>query len=399
MDLLPRCEAEQRVSRLQARMREASLDAVFVFQNADLFYFCGTVQSGLLCIPPSGEPIYLVQKSLTRARAESPWTRLTGMPNPKKAPDLLAAEGVTALGHVGLELDVLPANHLFRLQRLFPATEFVDTSDAIRTIRMIKSPYEAAQIRQAAAMLARAFREIPGWLRPGIREIELASRLEGFLREQRHQGLIRMRSFNGEMAYGALSAGPSASYPTCFAGPVGFVGLYPAIPNGAGDRPLSPGDTLMADIVGGYGGYIADKTRTFALPPVAPDLREAHDFVLDLMTEIEGSLKPGVICEDIYNQCLARIEESPYTEGFMGVGDSRVRFLGHGVGLELDELPVLAPGFDMPLETGMTIAVEPKIFFPGRGGVGIENTYLITESGFENLTDFPEEILMAEISP
>jgi Xaa-Pro aminopeptidase len=246
-------------------------------------------------------------------------------------------------------------------------------------------------------MLALAFRKIPGWLRPGIREIELAALLEGFLREQRHQGIIRMRSFNGEMGYGALSGGSSASHPTCFAGPVGFVGLYPAIPNGAGDRPLATGDTLMADIVGGYGGYIADKTRTFGLAPLAPDLREAHSFVLDLMAEIEGSLKPGTVCEDIYSRAVARVEKSPYADGFMGVGDSSVRFVGHGVGLELDELPVLAPGFTMPLEPGMTIAVEPKIFFPGRGGVGIENTYLITDSGFENLTAFPEEILIAGI--
>jgi Xaa-Pro aminopeptidase len=77
----------------------------------------------------------------------------------------------------------------------------------------------------------------------------------------------------------------------------------------------------------------------------------------------------------------------------MGIGDSQVRFVGHGVGLELDELPVLATGFDIPLEPGMTIAIEPKFFFPERGGVGIENTYLVTETGFENLTVFPEEIV------
>ena len=83
----------------------------------------------------------------------------------------------------------------------------------------------------------------------------------------------------------------------------------------------------------------------------------------------------------------------------MGVGDSQVRFVGHGVGLELDELPVLASSFDMPLEPGMTIAVEPKIFFPERGGVGIENTYLITDTGFENLTPFKEEIIPATDGP
>ena len=121
-------------------------------------------------------------------------------------------------------------------------------------------------------------------------------------------------------------------------------------------------------------------------------MAEAHRFALDLNHEIELMLKPGALSSGIYQYALELVKSSPYANGFMGLGDSQVRFVGHGVGLELDELPVLAGGFDIPLEPGMTIAIEPKIFFPERGGVGIENTYLVTESGFENLTLFPEEI-------
>jgi Xaa-Pro aminopeptidase len=374
-------------------MEQASTDAVFIYQNADLFYFSGTVQSGLFCIPASGEPVFLVQKSLSRARAESPWPHLVAMPNPKKAPEVLAGEHLNKLARIGLELDVLPANHLFRLQRLFPGVEFVDASDAIRNIRMIKSEHEVAQIRRAALMLREAFRRIPEWVSPGVTEIELAARLEGFLREQGHQGITRMRGFNSEMAYGTVSSGSSASYPTCFAGPVGFVGLYPAIPNGAGRNRLAAGETVMVDVVGGFGGYIADKTRTFGIGAVPEDMLRAHSFTLALMAEIESMLRPGAVCSDIYESAITRVEESPYKVGFMGVGDSRVRFVGHGVGLELDELPVLAGGFDIRLQEGMTIAIEPKIFFPERGGVGIENTYLITATGFENLTEFPTAIL------
>jgi len=260
-------------------------------------------------------------------------------------------------------------------------------------VRMIKSPYEVSQVRRAADQLRHAFRALPGWMRPGVSELELAAKVEGLLRQLGHQGLTRMRGFNSEMGYGTISSGASASHPSCFPGPVGFVGLYPGVPSGAGERRLEPGDTLMADIAGGYGGYIADKTRTFALGDFAPDMEAAHQFTLDLLREVEALMKPGASCEEIYRHAMERIEESPYSEGFMGLGDSRVRFLGHGVGLELDELPVLAPGFDLPLEPGMVIAVEPKIFFPERGGVGIENTYLITEGGRENLTIYPEHIL------
>jgi Xaa-Pro dipeptidase len=392
MELLPKHEAEYRVGQLQGWMKQAAVDAVFVYQNADLFYFSGTVQAGMFCIPATGEPLFLVQKSLSRARVESPWSRLVAMPNPKKAPDILAGGGLK-LDRVGLELDVLPANHYFRLQRLYSGVEFVDASDAIRNVRMIKSEYEVAQIRRAALMLDAAFRRIPEWMTPGITEIDIAARLEGFLRSQGHQGLTRMRGFNSELAYGTVSSGASASYPTCFAGPVGFVGLYPAVPNGAGTNRLKAGETMMVDYVGGFGGYIADETRTFGMGAVPEDVVQAHTFTIGLMAEIESMLRPGTICSEIYAAAMARIEESPYAAGFMGVGDSRVRFIGHGVGLELDELPVLAAGFDIPLQQGMTIAIEPKIFFPDRGGAGIENTYLITASGFENLTNSPTEIL------
>ena len=392
MDLLPRSEAAGRVGKLQSCMQDAALDAVFVMQNADLFYFSGTIQTGLFCVPASGEPLFLVQKSLARARNESPWERLVPISGLSRIPDVLSGEGLGHLQRVGLELDVLPAGHFLSLQDLLPGTRFVDASETIRTLRMIKSAYEVEQVRQAARILHLGFQEMSGWITPDVTELEIAARLEGFLRLQGHQGMIRMRAFNNEIAYGVVAGGPSASYPVFFPGPVGFVGLYPAIPNGAGLRRLAPGEPLMVDIVGGYGGYIADQTRTFAIGSLPDDMSRAHGFALELLSEVEAMLKPGVPCKRIYRRTLDSVKDSPYAPGFMGAGENQVRFIGHGVGLELDELPVLAAGFETLLAEGMIIAVEPKIFFPERGGVGVENTYLITATGFENLTPFPEKI-------
>jgi Xaa-Pro dipeptidase len=394
MDLLPKSEAAARLAGLQCWMQTASVDAVFVFQSVDLYYFAGTVQSGLLCLPATGEPLYLVQKSVKRAQIESTWNRILPFPGFKKLPEWLTDAGLTGLRRVGIETDVLPTSYYLKLSEVFPRIEFIDASDAIRRIRMVKSAYEVGQIRQAARMLRLGFERLPEWIRPGVSELSVMAQLEGFLRSQGHQGLIRMRGFNGQMGYGTLSGGASAVYPTSIAGPVGFTGLYPAVPIGGGEHILAPGETLIADIVGGYGGYIADETRTYALGRLDPDLADAHRYTVNLTREIEAMLRPGSQCSQIYRHILERVKESPYTAGFMGIGDSQVRFIGHGVGLELDELPVLAAGFDIPLEPGMTIAVEPKIFFPDRGGVGIENTYLITESGCENLTIYPEEIMV-----
>jgi len=394
MDLLPKSETATRLAGIQRWMQAASVDAVFVFQNVDLYYFAGTVQSGLLCLPAAGEPIYLVQKSLRRAQTESTWDRIIPFPGFKKLPNCLTDEGFTGLRRVGIEMDVLPTSYYLKLSEIFPRTEFIDASDAIRRVRMVKSAHEVGQIRQAARMLRLAFERLPEWIRPGVSELAVMAQIEGFLRSQGHQGLIRMRGFNSQMGCGTLSAGASAAYPTSIPGPVGFTGLYPAVPIGGGEHILAPGETLIADIVAGYGGYIADKTRTYALERVDSDQADAHRYTINLTREIEAMLKPGSLCSQIYQNVIERVKESPYAAGFMGLGDSQVRFVGHGVGLELDELPVLAAGFDIPLEPGMTIAVEPKMFFPDRGGVGIENTYVITESGFENLTVFPEEIMI-----
>jgi Xaa-Pro aminopeptidase len=158
-------------------------------------------------------------------------------------------------------------------------------------------------------------------------------------------------------------------------------------------RKIGRGDPVIADIVGGYAGYLSDKTRTYVIGDLASDMADAHRFVLDLNREMESMLKPGVLCSRIYGRALELAGESPYASGFMGIGDGQVRFVGHGIGLELDEMPILAGGFDIALEPGMTIAVEPKIFFPERGGVGVENTYLINASGYEKLTEYPEDVV------
>ncbi len=392
MDLLPKAELAGRAGKLQRWMQEADVDAAFVFQNVDVFYFAGTSQSGLFCLPSVGEPIYLVQKSISRARMESSWERLLPFPGFKKLPEWLEDGGIRNLRRVGIESDVLPTSYYLRLVELFPRVQFVDASEAIRRIRMVKSSHEAGQMRVAAHTLGNAFDQLPRWIQAGVTELEIMAQLEGFLRSQGHPGIIRTRGFGNQLGFGTISSGSSATYPVPFPGPVGSAGLGPAVPFGSGLRRLAAGDSVMVDIVGGHKGYLVDKTRVYSIGELAPEMMEAHAFVLDLMREIESMLVPGTLCSAIYQQVLNHVKDSPYASGFMGAADNQVRFIGHGIGLELDELPLLAGGFDIPLEAGMTIAIEPKIFFPERGGVGIENTYLVTDAGFENLTAYPEEI-------
>ena len=193
------------------------------------------------------------------------------------------------------------------------------------------------------------------------------------------------------MFYGAVAFGDTSAYPHSFDGPVGVRGLYPAVQAMGGDKALVPGEPIMVDVVGGHGGYLADGSRAYSLGEPSRKVQETHAFLLDLNGWLEEQIKPGNIPSEIYAQAQEKVSTKGLGEHFMGAAENQVRFVAHGVGLELDELPVIAPRFDEPLEPGIVLAVEPKIFYPGLGGAGVENTYLITKTGCERLTRSPQE--------
>jgi len=190
-----------------------------------------------------------------------------------------------------------------------------------------------------------------------------------------------------------VSAGASAAAPCYFDGPDGLEGLYPAVQQGGGERRIERGVPVLVDYVGAAGGYIADRARVLCVGEPPAEIRAAHAFCRELLARIEANLRPGVVPAALYAEAMAEVAASPWADRFMGYGENRVGFLGHGVGLDLDELPVLAPGFDAPLEAGQVLAVEPKVFF-AHGAAGLENTYVVTESGGSNLTAGSEDILV-----
>ncbi len=392
MDLTPKEELDRRIAALQERMTAMSWDAVVVMLRADLFYFSGTAQNGVLVVPGAGDPVLLVQKSLERAERESPLPVIRPLRSVSRLRETLSDVCDLPLKTAGLELDVVPAAVYLRLAKQYPDTRWADASGMIREIRMVKSAYEIERLRGAAGQLHAMFDRVPEVLREGLREIDVSAELEGELRRQGHQGTIRMHKWNSDFHFGPLSSGPVAAYPHAFDGPVGTQGLYAAVPQGAGFRKIRANEPVMIDFVSGCSGYHVDQTRIFSLGPIDERLIEAHEFTLNIMRRIEDRLSPGTLCSDIYEEIASDVGDHPLAPYFMGHAGNHVRFLGHGVGLELDELPVIAPKFEIPLEPGMAIAVEPKVFLPDMGGVGVENTYVITEEGFEKLTTNDEAV-------
>jgi len=230
-------------------------------------------------------------------------------------------------------------------------------------------------------------------VREGMMELELVARMEHMFRMQGHIGMMRMRGYNQEIITGMVASGDAAAEPTYFDGPAGGRGLTPASPQGSSFKVIAANEPILVDIGCCIDGYVIDQTRTLVIGALEADLKAAYDAAEAIIRATEEKLKPGTVCEQLYTDALEMAASFKLSEYFMGYGEDQVKFLGHGIGMEIDEWPVLARGFKQRLEPGMVIAVEPKFTFPGRGVVGIENTYLITENGCVKLTTAPEGVI------
>ena len=371
------------------------LDAALIVQHTDLAYFSGTNQQAHLVVPAAGDPVLLVRRVLERARAESPLERIEPLRSLGGLSAALASAGIENGATIGLELDVLPARLFLGYQRRLSDHQLGDCSPAVRRVRARKSDWELARMRAAAEQVRQGAEAVPRLLRAGTSESQVQLEVERVLRLAGHQGQLRFRGFNQEMHYGQVLAGPSGAVPGYSDSPLCGPGPNAVLGKGADAHVLAPGDPVIADLVGGHDGWLADQTRTFGVGRVDADLRTAHDCAVSILRAVEAEIRPGTPASSLYDLAEGIALDAGLDDHFMGAGAQRVRFLGHGVGMEIDELPVLAPGFDEPLEPGNVIAVEPKFVFPGRGAVGIENMYAVTADGFETMTTAPEELIEA----
>jgi Xaa-Pro aminopeptidase len=393
METVPEQETECRIRNLQLALQKMDLEGAFILQNVDLFYFSGTIQTSVLFIPQQGDPVLMVQKGLQRAQQESPLRHIfpaTGRGQIKK---VLRDFGFLDLKRIGLEMDVLPTSLYFRYQQTFPEYDWSDVSGAIQRLRMIKTPYEVEQIRRAARILDKGYSAIKEIIREGMTELEIDGHLALIARREGHMGILRMRGWNQEMTYAHVLSGESGATISFLDSPHGGKGNTPAMAQGASFRRIGRNEPIGIDYGVGINGYLADQFRTFVIGDLPADLLKAYDCSIEIHDLFVKEAKPGVSSSDLYRLALKRIEKTGFGEHFMGYGEGKVRFIGHGLGLEIDEHPILAPRFNQRLEPGMVIALEPKFVFPGKGVVGLEDDYLVTATGVERLSITDQRVI------
>lgn len=382
---VPAHELLARMTRFRDRMDRDHPDweSAGITGKINLYYFTGTIQDGLLFIPRNGDAVFWVRRSFERATAESEFPDIRKMSSYR---DAAAVTGKVPRG-MYLELDDVSLAQYGRMQKHFAFSGVQSLDAPVLTVRAKKSPYELSRMERAGTIHRHVLEDcVPDILREGIDEVTLTADLYSVMVREGHQGHMRFGMFN-EMLLGQIGFGTSSISPICVDTPGGVAGLHPSLPmSGSRERTLRRGDLVVVDIGCGVEGYYTDKTLSYMFGKAIPDEAiRAHERCVSIQDEIARYLKPGAIPSEIYATVMAGLDPA-FRENFMGYRENTVKFLGHGIGLQVDEWPVIAAGFDEPLEEGMVFAVEPKKGIPEVGLVGIENTFVVTPQGGRSLT-------------
>lgn len=384
--LLPREEASLRIDRLHKAMAGAGIDGLLVADNADIFYLTGRVYAGFAYIPAGMAPLWFVRRPV-----ELEGDGVVYIRKPEDMASHIVAAGLAMPRRLGLELDILSFNQAERLRSVFPGAECVDTTPMMRAMRAVKTDFEVEQMRLSGLKHEQVYRKIPKLYRVGMTDVELQVEIERISRLEGCLGVFRI-SGQSMIYMGNVLAGRNADVPAPYDFAMGGRGLDPSIPGGAAGEEIKEHNAVMVDLNGNFTGYMTDMTRVFAVGSLPQEAVDAHQCSIDICRAFEREARPGVEARTLYEMCADMARERGLERYFMG-HRQHAGFVGHGVGIEVNEWPVIAPRSRQILERNNTIALEPKFVIPEVGAVGIENTYVIEDTGARSLTNAPEEIV------
>jgi len=385
-------EIENRLTRIRAGMEKQEMEVLLVIQKMNFYYLSGTTQDGLLFVPLEGKPLLMIKRELERAKVESQLNEIVALKSIREIPSLIQTHCGRLPNSLGLELDILPVRDYFKYQELFPGVKLMDGSSVFREARKIKSPFEIDLMRKAGEIGKRVYQEARKILKEGMTEIEFGGLLEAAAKKYGHEGLLRVRSLNYEAYTWHVLSGLAGGIVSQSDSPMGGLGLSPAFPVGASLKVMRAHEPILVDFGTCFHGYQADETRMFSIEKMKKKFIDAYNACKEIHEAVLEETRPGADCGAIFMKTLQLAEKLGYKDSYLGPPGLQTRFIGHGIGLELNELPFIAQGQSYPLEEGMTFAVEPKIVFPGEGSVGLENTVVVTEKGYEILTPVSQKI-------
>ncbi|MGA8941727.1 MAG: Xaa-Pro peptidase family protein [Thermoactinomyces sp.] len=352
----------QRVERLRKKMAEKNLEAFLITHPVNRRYMTGFTGTSGVALLTKNDAIFITDfRYVTQAREQCPdWSLV-------KHEGSIFSEVAKVCRKIGLnqlafEQDHLTYGEVIQLREMLEEIETVPAGGLVEELREVKEPEELLIMKEAAKIADEAFAQIVQEIRPGMKEREVALRLEVIMRE-----------------LGAISS----SFDTIVAS-----GWRSALPHGvASDKVIEKGDFVTMDYGAYYKGYASDITRTVLMGKPDPKQKEIYEIVLEANRRAIEGVRPGKTGKEIDAIARDYIREHGYGDYF-GHGT------GHGLGMEVHEEPRVSSRGDKPLVPGMVITIEPGIYLPDFGGVRIEDDLIVTESGYEKITGSPKELLM-----
>jgi Xaa-Pro aminopeptidase len=361
-------------------MENTGTGAVFLTHKPDIYYFSGTAQDAYLYVPVDHDPLLFVKRYLPRALAETGIDQVIPVESITRIPALIKSCQGALPGSLGLAFDVVPVRDFQFFDTLFHPAVLTDATSLITGCRMIKSDWEIQQMQAVADLSRQTFSFICENMTPGESEIAFCGRVEAFARANGHSGKLLVRHYRAEGFSHHLMSGGSGGQSGALDSPLCGTGTCSAYPYGAGHKLIRENEPIVMDLGTMINGYHMDETRMLVLGTLPSDAEQAGQAAIDILYHLLEIMVPGTLADQVFTAAVNRAEKLGLGEVFLGLPDLKSRFIGHGVGLELVEAPVLSQGNPQELMPGMVFAVEPKFIFKDRFAAGIESVIQVTET-------------------
>ena len=380
-DPTPESEILHRLACLKKALARGGRSSILITHKPDLYYFSGTAQDAYLWVSLDHDPLLLVKRYLPRARRESCIKDILSLGSVRDMPGLIMDHCGQLPKTMDLALDVVPVRDFRFYGTLFPGVDMGDGAPAIQACRSIKSTWEIKQLERSARVSKQTFDFMADHLAPGVSESDFCGQVEAFARTCGHSGQIQTRHYRSEGFLAHLLSGDSGGLPGALDSPLCGTGPCIAYPYGAGPRIIRDNESLLMDLGSMCHGYHMDETRMFLLGNVDDAVVDAGEKSLEILHYIQEIMAPGVAIGEVFGASVKKAGELGLADSYLGTPGAKSRFVGHGIGLELVEPPIIAPGRKEPLAPGMVFAVEPKCIFPGKYAAGVESVIQITKTG------------------
>lgn len=391
---VPKSEIDHRKIKIQAQLQKAGVDGLFIVQHVDMLYFSGTTQNGFLYIPCEGEPLLFIKQRLSVAKKESAVKNIIKIQSIKEIPDLISGFYGRLPSTLGFEFDVIPVNTFNFYRSIFSDQNCVDGSPYILKVRRIKSNWEITQMESTGHLFKKIFEYAKTAIRPGLSEMEFAGMMEAFAGKYSPGAFVRIRDIHTEGYPWHILSGKSGGIVGLLDSPASGEGTSAAFPCGAGSKILAANEPIMIDFVFELDSYHMDVTRMFSIGAMPNLAMKACQGAMEIHNAVLEIVKPGVTMDELFRHSVSCAQNLGYAESYLGPPGYKVSFIGHGIGLELIEGPIIARNKKDKLKPGMTFALEPKMVFENEFAAGIESVFLVTDEGHRLISQVPVEVFI-----